>query len=116
MNYSDNPVRDYDNYITARDLEEQQLRENIQALKSAFSEALRGDLNAPAPFAGFLSWLKGKPVGTVLSEAIYEDDKLARRAIQIIVNAAAGRGTQRDAEQLLNDVTDDWAERWGDAL
>jgi hypothetical protein len=49
----------------------------------------------------------------VIAESLdYRD--LMDRAMAILVNAAAGRATQRDAQQLLNDAGAHWADAEAD--
>lgn len=83
-----------------------------QALAETFKQALQGDLSAPCVFKpSYLHSHNGAPVtvGDVLFDALDSKD-FGARAMVVLANAAAGRGTQRDAQQLLDEVTTRWAE------
>lgn len=86
---------------------------NEEALRDAFAEAVQGDLNATALWAFGLPWFKrsNANVADVLADALGDDQKLLRRAMAVLVNAAAGRGTQREAQQLIEQAGAGWARR-----
>lgn len=48
-------------------------------------------------------------VGEVV-HGVVDNKQYRERAMQILLNAAAGRGTQRDAQQLLEEMAAAWAE------
>lgn len=97
---------------------EQQDRERAAAqvlLAKLFAQAVqRGDVNAPALFARRrTSNPTTRTVADVIEDAITYRD-FASRAMQILVNAANGRGTQRDAQQLLEEAGAHWADSEAD--
>ena len=89
-------------------------QQKAQYLRESFAQAMQGDLSAPAPFAWNLKWLDGADAADVLADALDSKDFL-KRAMAILVNAANGRGTQRDAQQLLAEVGAHWADVWSEA-
>jgi hypothetical protein len=49
-------------------------------------------------------------MGEVLFDALDYKDYI-QRAMQVLLNAANGKGTQRDAQMLLEEVAASWAGR-----
>jgi hypothetical protein len=68
---------------------------SAQHLREAFAKAMQGDLSAPVT-------LTQTGAQVLEDELDYRDFK--QRALVILANAAAGRGTQRDAQKLLEDM------------
>lgn len=93
----------------------------VRYLREQFlAAAQRCDAQVIATFAGtttdFSKRLDGggygrraQTVGEVVHDAV-DNRKFRDRAMQILMNAAAGRGTQRDAQQLLDELAAHWAE------
>lgn len=93
----------------------------VRYLREQFlAAAQRCDARAIATFAGtttdFTKRLDGggygrrpQTVGEVVHDAV-DNRQFRDRAMQILMNAAAGRGTQRDAQQLLEEMAGHWAD------
>lgn len=101
-------------HLAAINADAQEHQQRAAHLREAFAAAMQGDLSAPALFAWNLKWLNGSDAAAVLADALDNKD-FTRRAMVILVNAAAGRGTQRDAQQLLAEVGTHWANSWSEA-
>lgn len=106
---------------------ESALRERTFAmLVSEFrSAAARADADAIASFAGTCTDYKNpqpgggygkrlQTVGEVVSDAM--EYGFTHRAMQVLLNAAAGRASQRDAQVLLDELAATWAEQNTDAF
>ena len=101
--------------------EDAQRQAQVSMLRDEFIKAvLRCDAFAIATFAGtttdFTQRLPGggygkrpQTVGEVVHDAV-DNKQFRHRAMQILLNAAAGRGAQRDAQQLLEEMATVWAE------
>lgn len=90
---------------------EQQATEDL--LRKLFAGAVH-DVEQPATFA----WRPNgrvRPVHEVMVDTI-EGSPLQVRAMQILANAAAGRASQRDAQQLLEDMAAKFARSEADLL
>jgi hypothetical protein len=104
--------------VLARLNAEDAIRANIEEhLRAEFMRALQGSLHSPATFAprkhmGVVTNYV-PDVSHVLWDAIDTRD-FGPRAMQILVNAAAGRGTQRDAQQLIEEAVKRWASNEAD--
>jgi hypothetical protein len=71
-------------------------------LRQLFAGAVHGDLNAPALFASRPCG-RVRPVWEVMLDAI-EREKLQARVLTVFVKCAAGRGSQREAQELLAQI------------
>jgi hypothetical protein len=91
-----------------------------QHRRDFLAAAARCDAKAIATFAGtttdFSQRFAGggygrrpQTVGEVVHDAL-DNRRFRERGMQILLNAAAGRGTQRDAQQLLEEMATAWAE------
>lgn len=69
-------------------------------LREAFTKAMQGDLTQPATLT---------QTGLQVLEDAMQYRDFWPRALVILANAAAGRGTQRDAQQLIEEVGAHWA-------
>lgn len=90
-------------------------RERVAAealLRQLFAGAVQhGDVTARALFAR-----RGEPaplVWELIEDALTYSD-FGKRAMQVLVNAANGRGCQRDAQQLLAEAGAKWADMQAD--
>lgn len=107
--------------LSAMDVEsaarERAMASLVNECKGAFA---RGDASAVATFAGTCTdWSNRLPgggygkrmqkVADVMSETV-EGHKFEQRAMQILLSAAAGRGCQREAQQLLDELAAKWAD------
>jgi chorismate mutase len=88
---------------------------NVEELSQAFLKAA-AECNAQAPAAFARTrrdWRTDKhriqTVAEVLQDALECKDFMPR-ALQILMNAAQGKGTQRDAQILLNEAIARWAD------
>ncbi len=94
-----------------RELREQQATEAL--LSKLFAGAVH-DVQQPATFA----WRPNgrvRPVHEVMLDTI-EGSPLQVRAMQILANAAAGRASQRDAQQLLDEMAAKFARSEADLV
>jgi hypothetical protein len=95
---------------------EQEAREQQAAealLRKLFAAAVH-DVQQPALFA----WRPAgrvRPVHEVMVDTI-QGSPLEVRAMQILANAAAGRASQRDAQQLLDDMAAKFARSEADLV
>jgi hypothetical protein len=91
---------------------------HAQLLQSLFAKAVEaGDVNALALFAPRKTYRHGDRVQSTVAEVMQtalEHGAFMQRAMQILVNAAAGRGCQRDAQQLLAEAGERWADTEAD--
>jgi hypothetical protein len=106
---------DLDRRIREADAEEAQRQAKAAILREQFLIAVSGcQGEAPAAFAKVRrDWRTDKvrvqTVAEVLFSALDRGD-FDVRAVQILMNAAQGRATQRDAQILLNEVAAEWAQ------
>lgn len=102
------------------DAEEREHAAIAQQLRDAFALAVeRGDVTALALFSPRKTYRGGCPdkvtptVAEVLAESLDANDFM-QRAMAVLVNAAAGRATQRTAQALLAAAGARWADREAD--
>lgn len=98
--------------MSARDFTLQDEAETAVAermLRESFARSVQGDVTAIAPFAPGGITRSAKTVADVMEDALASRGAFMVRAMQILANAAAGRGTQRDAQQLLAEAGATWA-------
>ena len=114
MTYSTDPVLDADRYFSALTQEEGERAARIAYLKESFLKALQGDVTTLAHFAPRTGWRDSSTtVADVMLDAM-DSKNFCPRLMQVVANAAAGKGCQRDAAQLLEEVAEHWADREAD--
>jgi ribulose-5-phosphate 4-epimerase/fuculose-1-phosphate aldolase len=102
--------------MAAMDDEERERAAHVEQLKAEYAKAVAGDVSLPAYFAP-RSWAShGVPaVHQVIADSLDRADFM-QRAMAILAAAAAGRGTQRDAQVLLAEAGASWADAEVDFL
>jgi hypothetical protein len=101
--------------------EDDERRQAVELLLAAYRAAvLHGDMESLALFSPrktFRSSYRDGPVtpnvGEIIHDSLDAKDFLPR-AMSILVNAAAGKATQRDAQMLLDEAGKHWADSESD--